>query len=421
MVKYVGGIDFGTTNSAASIADKNTTRMISIDGTHETIPTALYFPDASSNIFIGHAARDAYTSGDTNGRLMRSLKRILGTDAMSGGTVINGHHQSFETIIGYFIRYIKSQIDAIAGIPVDSVVMGRPVHFRDNDPAADVRAENELRRIAQSVGFKNIEFQFEPIAAAFAHEQHLTSEKLAVVIDVGGGTSDFTIIRLGPGRINHTNRTDDVLANTGVRIGGNDFDRDFALASVMPLFGMGGQYRSGEKLISIPPGPYISLSTWSAINEVYNLHTLNMARTFRAFGTAPEKTNRLYEIIYNRYGHANLEMVELAKIALSSNNTTRISLDFLTDVPVLDIMRSGFEASIAATTDAVIRCATKCVGMANVAPSDIDMVILTGGTTEIPYIANKIHQLFPSADVSSSNKMASVAMGLGMDARRRFL
>ena len=132
--------------------------------------------------------------------------------------------------------------------------MGRPVHFRDNDPSGDAQAQAELEKIARSVGFKHVAFQYEPIAAAFAHEQNLSSEKLAFVVDIGGGTSDFTVIRLSPTRKLKLDRSDDVLANTGVRIGGNDFDKDLSLKSFMPCFGLGSEYRSGDKNIKIPFG-----------------------------------------------------------------------------------------------------------------------------------------------------------------------
>src|SRR5690606_29664205 len=144
------------------------------------------------------------------GRFMRSLKRILGTPLMEQGTIINGKRKPFENIIADFLRQMKTTAEAASGQAFDSVVMGRPVHFIDHDPEGDRRAEQELCGIAKSVGFKNIEFQFEPIAAAFAHERKLTEEKLALVADIGGGTSDFTVIRLSPDNIGKAGRSDDI-------------------------------------------------------------------------------------------------------------------------------------------------------------------------------------------------------------------
>ena len=418
---YVAGIDFGTTNSAVAISDGGVPRMVEIEYGKDTIPTAMFFPDKSGDIYYGRDAQNQYTNGDGTGRFMRSIKRLLGTQIMRGGTVINGKMTDFETIIAYFIRHLKSKMDMSAGCPIEHVVMGRPVHFRDNDPSGDAQAQAELEKIARSVGFTHVAFQYEPIAAAFAHEQNLTSEKLAFVVDIGGGTSDFTVIRLSPARKLKLDRSDDVLANTGVRIGGNDFDKNLSLKTFMPQFGLGTEYRSGDKTIKIPISPYISLSTWSSVNDVYNYKTLNMVRGYTVWGLEPEKINRLYEIIENRLGHKNLDYVENAKIALSAQDNYAVALDFLSDSPIIEINRDAFEESIKSDMEKIEKSVHECIANAGIKNTDIELVILTGGSTEIPYICRAMRSYFPHAELSSANRMASVGLGLAYDAIRRFI
>lgn len=418
---YVAGIDFGTTNSAVAISDGGVPRMVEIEYGKDTIPTAMFFPDKSGDIYYGRDAQNQYTNGDGTGRFMRSIKRLLGTQIMRGGTVINGKMTDFETIIAYFIRHLKSKMDMSAGCSIEHVVMGRPVHFRDNDPSGDAQAQAELEKIARSVGFTHVAFQYEPIAAAFAHEQNLTSEKLAFVVDIGGGTSDFTVIRLSPARKLKLDRSDDVLANTGVRIGGNDFDKNLSLKTFMPQFGLGTEYRSGDKTIKIPISPYISLSTWSSVNDVYNYKTLNMVRGYAVWGMEPEKINRLYEIIENRLGHKNLDYVENAKIALSAQDNYAVALDFLSDSPIIEINRDAFEESIKSDMNKIEKSVHECIANAGIKNTDIELVILTGGSTEIPYICRAMQSYFPNAELSSTNRMASVGLGLAYDAIRRFI
>lgn len=418
---YVAGIDFGTTNSAVAISDGGVPRMVEIEYGKDTIPTAMFFPDKSGDIYYGRDAQNQYTNGDVTGRFMRSIKRLLGTQIMRGGTVINGKMTDFETIIAYFIRHLKSKMDMSAGCPIEHVVMGRPVHFRDNDPSGDAQAQAELEKIARSVGFTHVAFQYEPIAAAFAHEQNLTSEKLAFVVDIGGGTSDFTVIRLSPARKLKLDRSDDVLANTGVRIGGNDFDKNLSLKTFMPQFGLGTEYRSGDKTIKIPISPYISLSTWSSVNDVYNYKTLNMVRGYTVWGLEPEKINRLYEIIENRLGHKNLDYVENSKIALSAQDNYAVALDFLSDSPIIEINRDAFEESIKSDMNKIEKSVHECIANAGIKNTDIELVILTGGSTEIPYICRAMRSYFPNAELSSANRMASVGLGLAYDAIRRFI
>ncbi|MDO4423299.1 MAG: Hsp70 family protein [Pseudomonadota bacterium] len=420
MAKYVAGIDFGTTNSAAAISDGATPRMVDVEGGKDTIPTALFFADKTNSVHYGRDAQNKYTNGDGSGRFMRSMKRILGSQTMRGGTVVNGKMTRFDTIIEYFVKHLKQKIDKAAGTKVEYVVMGRPVHFRDNDPAGDAQAQAELEKIALAAGFKYVAFQYEPIAAAFAHEQNLTSEKLAFVVDIGGGTSDFTIIRLSPERKFKLDRAEDVLANTGVRIGGNDFDKALSMKSFMPCFGLGTEYKSYDKNITIPTSPYISLSTWSSVNEVYNYKTLNVVRGYTVWGLEPEKIKRLYEIIENRLGHKNLDYVENAKMALSSQQDYEIVLDFLTDAPLVKTNRSVFEDSIKSDIAKIEKSVQECIAQAGIKNTDIELVILTGGSTEIPYVSRVMQSYFPNAELSSANKMASVGLGLAYDAMRRF-
>ena len=421
MASYVAGIDFGTSNSSAAITNGNTPRMADVESGHNTIPTALYFPEKSSEVFYGRTAQQKYVDSETGGRFMRSMKRILGTPLMDSSTQINGHMVKFDDIIGAFVSYMKQKIDASANENVESVVMGRPVHFRDNDPAADDKAQQELTRIARKAGFKNVCFQYEPIAAAFAHEQKINSEKLACIIDIGGGTSDFTVIRLSPENRNKADRTKDVLANTGVRIGGNDFDKNLSLNAFMPVLGMGTDYKVYGKVLSIPNSIYINLSTWNQVNDVYNYKTLNLVKGYQTWALEQEKLARLYQVVQNRLGHINLNYVEKAKIALSKDLSIESILDFLSDKPSIYITREEFNNSISNDVEKIEKFLSECILQAGVKNEDIDLVILTGGSTEVPRVSEIATKFFPNAEVSAGDKLSSVGMGLAYDARRIFL
>jgi hypothetical chaperone protein len=423
------GIDFGTTNSGAAIAGKNTEpSLVAVENNHDTIPTALYFDDKSRNVYFGREAIEHYTNGESSGRFMRSVKRILGSSLMrSPGTVVNGSMMRFDKIIEKFVINLKEKIDISAGTNVESVVMGRPVHFIDNDPTGDKDAEEQLRKIAIGAGFKNVAFQYEPIAAAFAHERLLKSEKLACVVDIGGGTSDFTIIRLSPERKAYLDRTSDVLANTGVRVGGNDFDKDLSLKSFMPEFGLGtnsagvgGKLGPHDKIIPMPSSYFFSLSTWNEVNDVYTYKILNQIKKYLSLSMSPEKVKRLLEIAENRLGHKNLGFVEDAKIKLSDAEDVNIILDFLSDTPRIIASRKDFETAIERNVDKIRDSVSECLVQSGVKSSDINLVILTGGSTEIPYISQTMQSNFPNAELSAGDKLSSVSLGLAYDSIRRF-
>jgi len=176
---------------------------------------------------------------------MRSLKSLLGTSLMDDFTEVMGRALPFRELLALFIGELKARAEQAAGQPFDSAVLGRPVYFVDDDPVADRLAQDTLAGIARATGLKHIEFQYEPIAAAFDYESQIRREELVLVVDIGGGTSDFALVRLGPQRAARPDRKDDILASGGVHIGGTDFDKHLSLAGVMPLLGLGSRLKSG--------------------------------------------------------------------------------------------------------------------------------------------------------------------------------
>ena len=293
------GIDFGTTNSAISVAIPGEKPvLVPFKNGKNTMPTAIFYPaERGAEPLFGEDAIKAYIAGE-KGRFMRSMKRVLGSNLMHTGTHINGSVMRFEQILGQFIDNLKKYAETFTGEKIENIIMGRPVHFRDGDNLGNQRAEDELRQIASSIGFKNIGFQFEPIAAAYAHEDKLQSEKLACVVDIGGGTLDFTIIKIGPKLKNKLNRTDDILSSTGVRIGGNDFDKDLSLKCFMPEFGfgtLGGGKSKYDKILPLATSPYFTLSEWSSVNSMYVPKEINFAKKMLYNAQEPQKVKRLVE------------------------------------------------------------------------------------------------------------------------------
>jgi hypothetical chaperone protein len=244
---------------------------------------------------------------------------------------------------------------------------------------------------------------------------------LALVIDIGGGTSDFTVIRLGPDLMNRPDRTDDILANSGIRIGGNDFDYAFALDKFMPSYGLGSTYRSGDKVLPVPNAPYIDLATWSSVNRVYTPRIWNMMRTVQIGATEPDKIARFMDVLQNNHGHINLDFIEQAKISLSTSDRISQKFNFLADGPTVVTSVDELVSAISQDVDKIHESMYQCLSLAGVHAPDIELVILTGGSTQIPYILSTVRNIFPHAIISDTNKMASVGQGLAYDAIRRFL
>jgi hypothetical chaperone protein len=416
VAKITCGIDFGTSNSGVALA-KESIDLLSVEGDHTTIPSAVFYAKREFVPVFGREAMRRFFDKQ-EGRLMRSLKRVLGTSLMKQGTMVNGKVIKFEKIVGAFLQNIKTKTDQAAEATVDHVVMGRPVHFIDNDPVGDLQAQHELETIAKSIGFKFVEFQYEPIAAAFAHEVSIQGEKLAIVVDLGGGTSDFTIIKLSNQYIGKLDRASDILANTGVRIGGNDFDKKISLTSILPEIGYGSTY--GDKKLEVPLKPYHDLAEWSRVNFIYNIKTIAQTRELLHQSHDKKRFGRLLRLLENESGHSLLAAAEDAKVALTAHAEHRANFAFLDPHFFIDITRQQFEDSIGEDLDRIAASATECLRQANVSAADINLVILTGGSTEVPLVQTVFKKLFPNAAVSDENKLSSVALGLGFDSQRRF-
>lgn len=411
------GIDFGTSNSAIAVAANDTVTLTPIEGDSTTIPSALFFLADKNRPLFGKQAIAAFADGE-DGRFMRGLKRILGTSLMGNGTHVNERFMTFDAIIGSFISHLKSKTESHYQQQLEHVVMGRPVHFIDHNKAADLKAQSELEMIAKSVGFKHVEFQYEPIAAAFAHERTITKEQLALVVDIGGGTSDFTVIRLSPDALQKIDRSQDILANTGIRVGGNDLDKDLCLKSFMPL--MGYQTTYGEKNLMTPAGLFHEMSEWSKVNFLYVPRVRSqIAQMYKESHEKP-KLGRFKGLLEQELGHQLLASVEDTKVNLTMGMKEKVSLNFIEDALALEITRDEFNAAILKQIERISTSIAECLALAQMETQHVQMVILTGGTTEVPLLKEVIIETFPFATLSQENKLSSVGLGLGYDSARRF-
>ncbi len=414
----VAGIDFGTSNSSvAYIGDNETSNLIRLEGNSPTIPTALFFKDKTNQIIFGTPAIQSFIDR-TPGRFMRSIKRILGSSISTGGTVVNGKFIKFTDIITLFLDELKNRLENELGQAIDTVTMGRPVKFQD-EKHEDKLAQEQLLAITKSVGFKNISFQYEPIAAAFAHERDIDGEVLSCVIDIGGGTSDFSIIKIGKKLQNKIDRSQDILANTGIRTGGNDFDKSLGFYGFMPSLGKGTLY--GKKNQTVPNGVFLGLSEWSEINFMYA--DKNIETVHEILSQSHNKTvySRLLDALEHEHGHELLQIVEQTKIDLTNTPTTTKVLDCIKDIPTVTITSQQFEDYITNHVDKMEKSLNECLIQSQINPTDIKLIILTGGSTEVPLVKSMAKRIFPDAAISDGNKLSSVGTGLAYDAKRRFL
>ena len=304
------GLDFGTTNSTVAIAGDNGATLVPVEDDHVTIPSAIFFSAAGTGPMFGREAIGEYMSGEP-GRLMRALKSILGHGLLHERTLVQRRYLEFADILSIFLGHLKSEAERAVDQEITHVVLGRPVQFIEDDTAADNTAQADLEAAAKGVGFDHIEFQYEPIAAALEYERGVAKEEIVLIVDIGGGTSDFSIVRVSPQRAKRPDRSADILANRGIRVGGTDFDRMLSMRHAMPLLGLGSAY--GDKALEMPRGLYVDLSTWSQINFVYEKKQSLGLATLRRQAAEPQLIDRLIRLIEEREGHRLIGGIEQAK------------------------------------------------------------------------------------------------------------
>ncbi|GJG94895.1 Hsp70 family protein [Cupriavidus pauculus] len=410
------GVDFGTSNSTVGWLRPGMPTLLPLEDGKSTLPSVIFFHAEDPLVSYGRAALADYLAG-YEGRMMRSLKSLLGTSMMDDSTEVMGQAMPFRKLLAHFIGELKGRAERVAGRQFSAAVLGRPVHFIDEDPVADKLAEDTLAEIARDAGFKDIAFQYEPIAAAFDYEAGISSEELVLVADIGGGTSDFSLVRLSPERAKKIDRREDILANGGVHIGGTDFDRALSLASVMPLLGLNSQLRNGK---AMPSGQYFDLASWHTINLIYTRRAWAIVMDNYRDAADTEKLDRLIRLIKERAGHWLAIQVEAAKIALSENTLTTMDLARIAPDTTLDITREDFDQSI---DKLVSKTASTVQGMLKTAgvPADgVDTILFTGGSSSVPMLREQLARLLPGARRVEGDLFGGIGSGLALDAARKF-
>jgi hypothetical chaperone protein len=410
-------IDFGTSNSAVAVPVGGALKLAPVEGAYTTLPTSVFFNTDENTREFGRAALAAYIDG-FDGRLMRSMKSILGSPLAENSTDLgDGSAIKYTDVIAIFVEHLKRSAETSAGGTIHRAVLGRPVFFVDDDPRADQMAQQQLEAAARSVGLREIHFQYEPIAAAFDYESHLTEEGLVLVADIGGGTSDFSLVRVGPERMKRVERKDDVLAHHGVHVAGTDFDRRVELATILRELGYQTLDPEGRE---IPNRIYFDLATWHLINTVYAPKRVSELALMRHLFTEVKHHDRLMRVVDRRLGHALAAHAEEAKIGVAAGGETVIDLDEVEDdlrlaFDEVQLIKAGHDETVR-----IVQAARDTVQAAGVATRDVNAIYFTGGSTGLAFLSGALAAAFPDAKAVFGDRLASVATGLGIHARRLF-
>jgi hypothetical chaperone protein len=435
------GIDFGTTNSSIACADgTGEVRLATfpyLGGLTDSYRSLLYLQqtkEGGRNIlksWTGPEAIEQYLSADAKGRLIQSLKSFLSSRSLHG-TEVFGRRHTIEELIARILRDLRKKAEEQFGVKIRSAVVGRPVHFVGAENAEDdIYAEGRLRLAFESAGYESVEFEMEPVAAAHYYESTLDHDELILIGDFGGGTSDFSLVHVGPtARQRDARRRDapqrdarqrdrvsgSIVGNAGVGIAGDAFDAKIVRHLVSPALGADSHLRSLGKILTVPGWVYIKLERWHHLSLLRGREVLEMLRGVHAQSLEPEKIAALIHFIKEDLGFHLHRAVQKVKNDLSIASVGKFQFsDGFVDLDAT-VERASFEEWISDELGQIERCVDALLASSGVLAKDVDMVFLTGGSSFVPAVRRIFETRFGAKRIRGGNEFTSVARGLALKA-----
>jgi hypothetical chaperone protein len=426
MSKGALGIDFGTTNSSIALADSSGQVQLAtfpyLGSLTDSYRSLLYLQQVKEGgvnrlqSWTGPEGIEQYLSADSKGRLVQSLKSFLSSRTLIG-TEVFGRRHTLEDLIARILRDLREEAERQFGRAIRSAVVGRPVHFAGADTEEDESyAEGRLRAAFELAGYESVEFEMEPVAAAHYYESLLDHDQLILIGDFGGGTSDFSLVHVGPTIRRRGRAPSDIVGNAGVGIAGDAFDAKIIRHLVSPALGAGSQLRSLDKILTVPNWVYIKLERWHHLSLLKAKDVLDMLRGVHAQSLEPEKIKALIHFINEDLGFQLHRAVQRVKCDLSNDHATtfRFSDGFVDLAAVVE--RTSFEEWISEELEQIARCVDSLLSSSGVRPKDVEMVFLTGGSSFVPAVRKIFETRFGEQRIRGGNEFTSVARGLALKA-----
>jgi hypothetical chaperone protein len=420
------GIDFGTTNSSIARAHSSDSVQLAefpywgiLTDAYRSLLYLEQTKEEGRNAlksWTGPEGIERYLSADTKGRLIQSLKSFLSSRTLHG-TEVFGRRYTLEDLIARILRDLRAKAEHQFGIEIKSAVAGRPVHFVGAEkPEDDSYAEDRLRSAFHSAGYESVRFEMEPIAAAHYYGSTLDHDELILIGDFGGGTSDFSLVHVGPAVRRREMASGSIVGNAGVGIAGDAFDAKIIRHLVSPALGAGSELRSLGKILPVPNWVYIKLERWHHLSLLKARDVLQMLKGVQAQSLEPEKIKALIHFIKEDLGFNLHRAVQKVKSDLSNapQATFQFSDGFVDLAAAVE--RASFEEWISEELVQIARCVDSLLASSGISPKDVDMVFLTGGSSFVPAVRRIFETRFGKKRIRGGNEFTSVARGLALKA-----
>jgi len=422
------GIDFGTTNSSMALATGNSqVQLASFPARSGETPSSrsVLYLERSKKIsgvqrthsWTGPAAIEHYLEADDKGRLIQSLKSYLSSRTLTG-TEVFGRRYTIEQLISRMLADLREHAERQFNTPIRYAMVGRPVRFVGAETEDDdAYAVERLREAFTLAGFEDVDFEMEPVAAAYTYESTLDHDELILIGDFGGGTSDFSLLQVGPGVRRRGRTSRDLLGNSGVGLAGDAFDARIVRKLVSPALGSESYARSLNKILpAVPAWIYANLERWHYLSFLRTRNVIEILKSAHKRALEPEKIEALITLVDEDLGYHLHQAVQRVKLELSQSTNAEFHFrDGSMDLQI-SVTRSDFEAWIKEELQAIEVCVDSLLRTSGVAPHEVDRVFLTGGSSFVPAVRRIFSARFGENRVRSGNEFTSVAHGLALRA-----
>ncbi len=415
------GIDFGTTNSAIATADRRT-RAVSLarfESAAETFRSVLYFEKESHGthrktvVSAGPAAIEHYLRSEHDGRFMQSLKSYLPQRTLTATNIL-GRTYAFENLVSILVQHLRRSAESTLGALGKRAVVGRPVRFASAESRADEEfAITRLRSALAAAGFEDVTFEYEPVAAAYFYETQLDHDETILVADFGGGTTDFSILQVGPTE-RRKGSARNVLGTEGVGLAGDAFDAKIVRHLIAELLGEGSMYKSMNKLLQVPAWIYRKLERWHHLSFLKTRETMELLKSIKVQALEPERIEMLMTVIQEDLGFQLHRAVQQTKCQLSERSASQFLFQSYGIAISKMVAREDFEDWIADELSAIQNCLDRLLSGVGADVRDVDRVFLTGGSSFVPAVRNIFERQFGSDKLASGSEFTSVAKGLAL-------
>jgi hypothetical chaperone protein len=422
------GIDFGTTNSSVALARSDAeVQLASFSFRGAQIPffrSVLYFEQTRSasgarraHAYAGPAAIEHYLAADEKGRLVQSLKSHLSSRSLTG-TEVFGRRYTLEDLLSRILGDLRKHAEHQFDRPVRHAMVGRPVRFVGAESTEDDDfAVSRLRLALAAAGFEHVDFELEPVAAACAYESVLDHDELILIGDFGGGTSDFSLLRVGPGVRSRGRSPRDLLGNSGLGLAGDAFDARIIRKLVSPALGSNSEARSLNKLLpAVPAWIYANLERWHYLSFLRTNNVREILRSAHKRALEPEKVAALIAIVEEDLGYQLHQAVQQVKFELSRSREAEFRFHDSTLDLRIPVTRAEFESWIADELRAIEQCVDSLLESSGVDARQVDRVFLTGGSSFVPAVRHIFASRFGADRLRGGNEFTSVAHGLALRA-----